>query len=152
MPFLYLIPTVSCYLNVRTVKSKFHRRSSNLFRVLIPVPVLAKRACNTLNLFRVLIPVQTAPRQQQAIIIGRPPAADHGQQLKWSNFLADDGTVRDGEALVGVGEAQDAGEVAVQGLVGPVAVAALGVGGQREELVDGAVEERGAKSSLARKT
>ena len=123
-----------------------------MFCVLIPVPILAKRACSTLNLFRVLIPVQTAPRQQQAIIIGRPPAADHGQQLKWSDFLADDGTVRDGEVLVGVGEAQDAGEVAVQGLVGPVAVAALGVGGQREELVDGAVEERGAKSSLARKT
>ena len=134
------------------VISKFHRQSSNLFCVLIPVPILAKRACSTLNLFRVLIPVQTAPRQQQAIIIGRPPAADHGQQLKWSDFLTDDGTVCDGEALVGVGEAQDAGEVAVQGLVGPVAVAALGVGGQREELVDGAVEECGAKSSLARKT
>ena len=103
-------------------------------------------------MFRIIISVQIAPRQRQAIIIGRPPAADHGQQLKWSDFLADDGTVRDGEALVGIGEAQDAGEVAVQGLIGPVAVAALGLGGQREELVDGAVEERGAKSSLARKT
>ena len=61
-----------------------------MFCVLIPVLILAKRACSTLNLFRVLIPVQTAPRQQHAIIIGRPPAADHGQQLKWSDFLADD--------------------------------------------------------------
>ena len=38
-------------------KSKFHWRSSNLFRVLIPVPVLAKRAFNTLNLFHYVIPV-----------------------------------------------------------------------------------------------
>ena len=30
--------------------SKFHRRSSNLFHVLIPVPILAKCAFNTLNL------------------------------------------------------------------------------------------------------
>jgi len=96
-------------------------------------------------------PGPNSPRQQHAIIIGRPPAADHGPQLKWSDFLADDGTVRDGEALVGVGEAQDAGEVAIQGPAGLVAVAALGIGGQREELVDSAVDERGAKSSLARK-
>ena len=44
-------------------KSKFYQRSSNLFRVLIPVPVLAKRAFSTLNLFHYVIPVPKLENQ-----------------------------------------------------------------------------------------
>lgn len=45
--------------------------------------------------------------------------------------------VDDGEALVG-GEARELAEVAVEGLPRPVTVAALGVGGEREDRADGA--------------
>jgi hypothetical protein len=54
------------------------------------------------------------------------------------------GAVHDGEALVAV-VARDVAEVAVEGLVGAVVVAALGFHGQREQRPHGALEERGAE-------
>ena len=46
--------------------SKFHWRSLNLFRALIPVPVFAKRACGTLNLFYCVNAGPNSPRGHPA--------------------------------------------------------------------------------------
>ena len=83
--------------------------------------------------------LKEVPSLPEAVVAAAVGPHEAGEVADGLGFVA----VDDGEALVAV-VALEAAEVSVEGLVGAVVVAALGVDGQREERPRGAVEERGA--------